>query len=1555
MTQLDIFRLLPTSQEQQEGNTGQRFIGEGASVAQPRLKEANAGPVARPSRVNESFASIPSLESLTGQMQGGPGEAGAPPADVIPTGPEGPEGPSAGEQGPLNIALGLVGGLFDILSRLSTAPAYLGQYRDPSSGIVYRPESDHGGRGISDFFPTLTTLEAVAVPGIGTVNEARRYGESLKVWQDTGLNPLQQMMQVFAAPTSNEAMWAQQSPEARGSQRAMEEVLKVPGTVVAAAGEATLGREWQGALGSLKDATLHTATGNIPEALADHTRFARHITLGRTAQDAISQTPGLPDRLGMAIRDAYFEGAADPTKGSTLAAIANSMMDPTWAIMPWGRVGRLADLGASTIAKTPVARTVLSKTGATLKPLGDWAGSTWFALSKTSQAHLAGEGVHDLAARVMQLNGEPLGTGLESGPIIRSLRQVLSEGTQSLPNMKTYLADNPRAKDLLLAEARLKQFNDPKFSVPKFIEENGQLAVPQAKGKGAEKVGLIDRILQKAEQEGWSGTQVADNLKNVVESLTMRQLNPHAPQRGIWSQVYDSIHGINQTMGSFWRPLVLLTRPVYYLNNMSVALMMNTQRYGRWWDRLEASTALARVEGQLPHTTPGWYFPELLPSTDAPLTYSQHFMKSGFSSKGLEEVSGTVIPELLQKIPFLGPALVKGSKGAQQWERFSHELTFANAFHEFLPADIKKFVEASGGSPELIKDLDGVVGVQQALARLGLDQTGYAGVEAWIDYAKMPHNVAEMVKDQVDLLSRGGKLVDGEGVNGAFNQARMELAGMHEKTMDTAMRLKPYSGISQDRANFTRRLSVDATPLQHQLAEEADLIGTEAAKRLDTFHMEDNLVHALAGVRTQGNEAALEQTTRFFKSYNEVLQAVEHRNRAMREAMSKVTFDTNAQLSRMRVGGKTGRVNLEVNQQIAGLWDAYWTTYRNLNKAALNAQESAQNIFTYAMYRKASGQPLSDATVAGYFREATKELRDPKLFNTANVTLGKPAFSAEVKIRPMTAEALAWRKAELEVAKRSSLAGSGGVPIDSMGDLVKELGDTNFNPYLPVDTVAEETSRQLRELQALDNALTGFNDRLNMQQGILQNEVGQLSAKYGLDINQFASDLRAVGAKASDRAVLESKNLNFDYAGGQRNIDTFLQTFFAFHFWPTRYMAWQMQWAAKNPQQASMGLRVLKSWYDGSQDQPWFDKFSIHLANLDYGTPNETQVRFSPANLLFPFGYMAMDVAHSINPDQTSNITDIANVLASGLGGQFYPWVAMSAAVLGVTPDGRPPKTIEDQLKGIVPPVDWIRKGASLVAPGAVGLLTKAEADKVIRSITDDVSLGVVDRGHGVIAATSIAEGKPNDLALEYLKQESPARFAGTLFRAFIGGGSTTTLGERATTEAYQALEKSRTAGEREMVYGAAPGLGIGIAGKTGPSRELGIIYANAPDNPVLRGIYFSAHREKIGPLQQAVAVEQAGKGVPDWKFRAATPEAYERFRAAGGVNLIPHLIDYWYKGQALPSTTEKELQALYQPQGMGALTYRDWKDRILLDSYLQWVAEKRKDLISLGGLTRPQ
>ena len=1477
-------------------------------------------------------------------MTGGGQGPAIPPADVVPVSGE-PQGPSTGDVGPINQVLGLVGGFFDILNRISTSPAYLGQYRDPTTGTVYRPSSEPGTRGVSDFFPQLTMLEMASGPA-GGLAMWQRSQDTLKVWQDKGLNPLQQMMQAYAAPSANEAMWAAQPAEIRGGQRAFEEVLKVPGSVVAAAGEATLGGEWQGALGALKDAALHASIGGLPgivESQADIQRFAKHVVLGRVAQDAIAAQPGLPARLGMAIRDAYFEGATDPSKGSTVAAITGSLLDPTWLVMPWGRMGRLADAGATAIAKSPVVSPIIGKAAQVAKPIGEWAGSSWWALTKTSQAHIVGESVHDLTARVMQLNGEGLGMGLEAGPAIRAVRSVLTSGLDTMPNMKTYLMDNPRGKDLLLAEAKLKQFNDPKFSVPKWIEERN-LAIPQTKGKEV-RLGLIDRITAQAEREGWTGSQFADNLKNVTESLTLRQLNPKAANRGIWSQAYDAIHGVNQTLSSYWRPLVLLTRPVYYINNMSVAMMQNTQQFGRWWDRMDNSFLLAQAEGELPVTTAGRGFPGLAPDAEAPLTYSQHFLKSGFSSKGLEEISGTNVPELLQKLPVLGGWLNRGSELAQNWERRSHEITFLNAYHQFLPKDIAQFVQGTG-SAALAQELDGVVGVQQALARLNLPQTGYHGVEAWVDYSRLPQNIAEMVKDAVNKAAKGGKIVDGETINTAFNQARMELTELHTKRMGSAKLMKPYSGMDEDLTQFTRRLSVDATPVQQQLADESTQIGAEAARRLNTAHMEDNLITNMGVVDSLGDEATTEYLTRFHKTYSDVLQRVEGRNREMRQIVNQLGWDTNEAWRKTRVVGKTGRINPDTQERLNGLWEAYWASYKNLNQATLNAQESVMNIFTYANYKRASGQPLSEATIAGYFREATAELRDPKLFNPANITLGKPAFVAQVKVRPLTAEALTWRKVQLERAKRSALVGQ-GLPQDSLQSVLNDLGaPVSFNPYLPVDTVAEESARQLREVHRLDDTLLRFNDKLNMQQGLPQNEAALLSEKFGVDINQFVSDLRAVGAKSSDKAILESKKLNFDYAGGQRNVDQFTRLFFPFHFWPTRYMAWQVQWAAKNPAQASAGLRVLKSWYDGNEDQPWFDKFSVHLANLDYGTPTETQVRFSPINLLFPMGYAAMDVAHSLNPEESSNVGDLAEVLTNSLGGQFYPWVAMPASTLGLNPDGRAPKSIEDMLKGIVPPIDLLRKGAAVVAPGAVGLITRAESDKVIRNLTDDVNLGTLDRGQAVIAATSIAQGKPNALALEYLKQESPARFAGTLFRGLIGGGSTTTLGERATSQAYEALNASRTAGERATVYGAAPGLGIGIAGKTGPARDLSILYANSPESPVLRSAYYAAHRDELKKLRDQVDVEQAAKGVPDWKFRAATPESYERFRAAGGVNLAPSLVDYWYKGQGIPPTQEKELQALYAKEGMGALTYRDWKDRILMDAYLQWVSEKRTDIL---------
>ena len=129
----------------------------------------------------EAAAGIPRGPQLPAPAQGGEVEA-------APT-PEGePNGPSIPV---LSGLMNIVGGGLDFLGKASLAPSYLGRYKDPTTGILYRESSqaDNIAR-LSDIAPQLAGIDIGGLPD--------RLKGMLSFWNDYGISPVDQMGQVFS-------------------------------------------------------------------------------------------------------------------------------------------------------------------------------------------------------------------------------------------------------------------------------------------------------------------------------------------------------------------------------------------------------------------------------------------------------------------------------------------------------------------------------------------------------------------------------------------------------------------------------------------------------------------------------------------------------------------------------------------------------------------------------------------------------------------------------------------------------------------------------------------------------------------------------------------------------------------------------------------------------------------------------------------------------------------------------------------------------------------------------------------------------------------------------------------------------------------------------------------------------------------------------------------------------------------------------------------------------------------------------------------------------------
>ena len=1535
----DLFRLLPSNREQQVGNSGAAYTAGGllgpptTTQARPPAIEPPAPNRASPlDRVTESFANIPSIDQLAEGLRG----PAAPPLDVVPNEPS---GPSRGDNGFLNDLVGTITNAFEFISRLSMAPNYLGLYPpDPVTGIRPRPDSRWlaGIKGLptlGDIAPVLSALD------IGQNTKAAQ-----EVYEATGLTPLDQMRQAFTyGPGEGKTAFAASQPaEVRSSARLIEELLRVPATVALTAGKEVLGANFGPNLETIAD-KLGPLGLAIPGAGAVPQAVAKYVTTGKLAKDAIAQTPGLPDQIGMALRDAYFDAAANPEKSSTLWYVANSLVDPTWALIPWGRIGGAGGSGLRAIAETPLVRPLVKGTAKTVAPIKDWMGSTIFDLTRSSQGHLVGESAHDAIQHITSMDYGLSGVGETGEPYIKSLRRFLGP-LEEIPGSQEWLASNPRTAGYLEARQHILRYNDPKFKYPKLLDELGFFA-PQTP-KGQPNLSLTERFIMKAEADGLNGTQIAGHFRDIVRTIRAAELKSKNP--GQIERAYDGALKLNRDLKSIWVPLALHVKAAYHGSNGAGWAGMMSQMHGPWWKHMGEASTLAKEMGAQPLTVGGGGAIRKLVDADlAPNGFAMDYEKQGYSKLVDEEV----VFERAQDKSWLArvgdrvqnlPVIKKSIAFSQNFERFMHSKSSEIALLKFGPEEISRVVEREGSQP-LTDLLRGAASDVQVERRLGL--SGQADLRAHIDYAGMPSATAEALHAEVSKLPRGAEQA---AITEAFTKTRATLATQQAAIMESIEALGPINEAKVITA-FEREFDSLATQFHRDTAAAGDAIATQMAKDHVAYRLEgQDLRQHLVQLAPDNENAA--RIIGAQQSYERALDKVEMITGQLLAESASVANGLSRPM-RGRVSQGLGDIPAQL-EAIEQAWNGRWVTSRNLLQAASNAKQSIRNLYIEHLYQQSENIAQgAEEYVKGVYNAFIHLKQDIKM---ERLLTGNAAFDDVRPITPLSPEAHEWFTRQMSDTARS--AQTGIIPREDYVKMLEELDAGNMNPYAPVDASAEMAAAHERQNAALDAAEQAFMAKAEALKTTQTGGPPSFTRPDGtpIDVPRLMADIRGAQAKARDRALIESKRINFDYAGGQRNIDQFMGLFFGFHFWPTRYMAFQLHMAAKNPAQAAAGIRVLKSWADSNKDEAWFNKLNIHYATLDAGTPQEKRVSFNPMAMFFPLGFASMEVLHSLDPEGSTDINDLGHLAANLMGGMLNPWVAMPASVIGLTADGRPPKTIEDQLKAIIPPVDWVRKGAAAAIPGGVGLLTKQESDKVIRNMTDDVNLGVLDRGQAVIAATSIAQGKPDALALEYLKQEAPARFAGTMLRAVISGMSTKTLGNRASDAAWSALNASRTAGERAAVYQAAPGMGIGIAGKTGPAKDLAILSANAPDNPVFRSMYYGQHREEFSRLRDLVNAEQATKGVADWKYRAATPESFERFRAVGGSNLIPDLVDLWILDKPLSVGKEKDLQALYDKQGMGALTYRDWRDRILPDAYYQWVAERRSDMAS-GRLTTVQ
>ena len=1417
-------------------------------------------------RMGRALSAVRDLKSTDTLSQ----EAGfAPPPPPAPAGggfvpPEGePDKPSIPVLGGL---LDLLGGAIDFGQRIPLALRYLGQYRDPSTGIVYqyndRPDNIPS---LVDIAPsTLGPLEPFIDPGAFK----SRLESAAKFWDQYGLDPLEQMLQVAQFKTADEARAWSQKPETRAAFGQAQEILK--GT------------------GALAWSTI-TGVKDVPQLLYD-------LASGnRTVQEAMQQLAGVFPGGIQKVREAGFAAAADPTKYGEFSSMFNAVFGADSIAVGKIPVVALSKLGAGQIARLPIvgpaSKLVLGK-------VQDLAGTMYNSVVAPLLEHLpsakaarAGDKVHDTLGFLWHEAG-----GAADSSSMNTL--VFTKAVRS------FVEDDSYASKLL-----------PYFSdTPEAIEARNLL-------KGHKD--LIDSELRVLEGQQLSTHQVQQHLAATIENAVRKELYVPSRKAGFVENLMRGVEKVEGAWGNYWRPLVLDTRLDYLTNNWVTGQVMGWQRAGTTW--LNAAPEMTRLEtaGILPkleyNKNGSFWFVDQLKMSEVEktaMTRAIRFVQEGFSPAGVQRE----LPTVLKKLPVLGGWMNFIHKGSEVTERELHARSFSA---ELVKLQRESLAKLQGEFPGARIVLDGALSDAEVLKKVQELAKDIPSYEKFLGGSNSPR-VEAALQLATQSLHKTKVLLEAGDVDQALLNARQLL------TQDAILKKA-----IQDPDFMVNVLEDRAGKLYKGDAERARDLELKTAQ--ETAQREHNAIasaiHNSTVNKSRTSKTLYTATSARFQSYHTGLKVLEEVYGKERAAVWNEFWD--AEKAMLAKTHTQLHHNPRYSEEMAQMTDRYneaWDKVAAVIGRRVQAEESALNIFVTAQVDSKSAEWLEKETAR---------------------------WLSKTDLYPVSDKVAARITAARRASKQGATTTTGGLDQETWAQLARLAGykDSEIAGFFPKASqlIDDELTKDLGELDRLTASFGETKATIpgwRPPTGVEVDPKAWLSQKIGVDADELLSRVRDFTAKNMTMAGKVAEQTQFNYIGDQRVIDRYMKLFFPFSFFNTRYMAFQVKEAIRDPRQAYHMLKVIKTWADQNEDKPFWSKWNVSVMTMSPGTPDEVQVEFNPMYMIYPMGPIIGQVLSAANEETGQSVSQGFAALANFLGGQFHPFVLFPASLAGLSVDGGPMKSPQDILKGLIPPETWARQlGAAI--PGAeqatLDLLTEQELNQVINQIRSDVNMGRLPAAVGKRAAALLKERKPDEVGLQYLQKVSGGLAFNTIAQAqFPVTTSFKPLGQQSLDIAYQALKASRTEAERSIIYENNPGLDISISGKRGDDLKLALLHLKAPDNPILRSMYYQAKHAEIDILQKAIDKDK-GDEVEPYKLRAATPESFSAFRLAGGAPLIPDLANYWMRGRPLSDDAQTKLAGFYKKYGMGALSYDDWRDRVLPDAYRQWLLDAQKGMSRLG------
>lgn len=1316
---------------------------------------------------------------------------------------------------------------------------------------------------------------------------------SLYVWREYGLSPLEQMRQAFDFASTKEMIRAAQPKESAGVVEGARAALQVGAGKVASAGV---------------EAAKTVFGLNVAEA------GLKLFTNDPRSMESVSQLPQIIDSDIRYIREEAAKAAAG--EPGDFSDFINSTLDPTWVVLG-GPVGKLARVAGGAMGKmslvAPATKAIVGKAEDLWTGL---KGSKLFEPTERALAHQTGENVFDTLTGLFFKGGggeRPVNEGL---PFIKEVRDFLN--------------------------------NKPEDLVGEWFEREGDFTPRTALDTLHKYRDDIEGVLNLYEKK-WTldpeSQNVAKLTQQVYETISARAYeelyDPKAWRKlregrfGLLFKAMDLYRAGVDEFANFWRPLTLQTRATWLLNNLGGGMAMDAIHYG--------SAFLHTKDSLKTMVDDGLIDPEHLKLFGEPDDVKA-VGQSLYSREGYGLATGTVreLPTLLKKIPVLSGYMDFIGKNNQKLERYLHGQSEALSYNAGIREQVAKVVASL--PPELQPYFDGVGSGTQLVKRLHSLTTGTLDYADYIPYGKINLRTQAKVEDAVARAKRakGGPLEAGEVRDILNTEVRSSILSEGVVKRAQAMQLDEFGLHDIEEALAKGGVEADA-PIKKRVVDYINskkkqaLASTDQLEEVSRYRINELTSQNIKrGTRAKVNlKSELTQEGLRLSGIRQEMESLvqELTNKALKDRprMNAIVWRKSDNLEALKrkflAEGKTVDWETAVIEKNR-LWEDYWLKQRQPYEDAFYRNvESLHNITQHGI-------------LMGWSPKKTAKVMRDWMKKGELYTLPD-----EVQKRVDTIKTLSLRKSRLTNEEFDALA-------DEVG-IAEELRPGKYIDYVKV--MERDVDADLASLDAAIRSYNGVVGNLGRQiRGGKLQPITDLETRLGRSIESITQELRDRQLVTRDLATLEAKKIQMDYLGGRVRLDDIMSNVFPFWFWTSRYLVFQAREAARNPQQAMHTLRIINNWMKQNEDRAPWDRMAVTTMVLNAGQPNQLEVNFNPAAMLYPMGFNIGNVVDFADPNEAKDVDDALDLLTNFMGGGMWPHVPVLAGMLGLDVGGGPHKDLDDALKSLAPPLTLARQAAATI-PGmggsTLGLLTDAEVDQIVNDIRNDANAGMVTENVARQAATSVKLGRPNALAIQYIEKVAPERLGRTFIRQQIGAISGEDISTRATREAYKALEEAKTEAERSYIYEKHPGIGISITGKRGDELELALIHAAAPTkSPLLRSLYYQQMREKIDQL--ATRLDVAGgkeEEIAKWRLRSATPESFDAFRAAGGSQIIPQLVDYWVRGEPLSTQAQNALSRLYDKYGMGALSFEDWKDRILPDAYIQWTTRNKQVLKNIG------